>query len=813
MSASRCFALAALLGACGGDEVRLLTTTLDRPVAVAFVCADADDEIMDSTRCEGEGGTLWALLANSSRGEVGLAKITDARNEERMTDKDLDPASPGVQLLAAGTQITDLAIGPFAEAPLPAMTANYGSCDLGLIDVQELLHAPATAPVVSRVVPQKAGMRLGARPRAVAFVPGSRTQAYALFPGCGLLARLDLASGEILDALSITVASDGSGRAELVADPRCPAECPGLGSGCVGACPDTALPSDLDVADDGATLVVSAAGASFLTVVGLVDGALAFPSVVPLEGGTATDRVRISPSTRYGRFAYAAARDGSVRVVSVERPLVGAHECETNPDPRAFTESQDIGCVPIGTQRRPASLGPGIDLPDQALPVDIVFRDEPATGTVGGGRYMDGVFAFVLQSDGQVSVVDVEDRRYPDAIPHAIRSELVRSPDSEGEYRLPAPVVVMSLDPSVEWPERQLGPVDEIAEPPADRYPTLLEDGVRFFDPLRTPSGEVGMVFLGVLPDTSRASGVLLDPVVPDEDKEKDTGPCPERSCLYDPGAAFCSKGVEEKDRVEIVGCFSNADCRSGVEACHRDPQAPVDLGGLCVCDGDADPDADQCLDSDLEVEVEEEEGVRAKTVDCRPLTVARDDYVINRATSTFLELEDPPPARCFPSRVRYRVRAGDALLLTGTDFVHRIIAPDVDGPCAVDPSKSPLLQSKIALTPPLCTDSALPAPNPCLTRGLVRFGHPLHDLTFERMDDPPEIEPGWVFSISFVVEGSFDPEAVDSQAFLPAAIEMGPDGLIYVVDQGDEIGGTARGRLLRMDPIDLELDTEFFVR
>ena len=767
----------ALVASCGGERVRLATTTLERPVAMGFVCADAADRLLDLSACSSAtgGATLWGLVANSSRGEVALVDLFT--EDLSVRTRDIDRASPGIQLLSAGREITDLAVSPGSARATPtrAVTANHGSCDLGLIDVQELLDTPATAPVVSRVIPRVGGAPLGAGPRAVAFVPGSSAQVYALFPGCGLLARLDLATGEVLDALSIP--ADASPTS--VTDPRCPSECAGVGAGCDGAdCPDSALPTDLDVADDGSLLVVSAAGASFITIVALDrDGALGYPLIVPLEGDTVTDRVRVSPQTRYGRFAYAAARDGSVRVVL----LAEARECETNADPRMLVGSQDTGCVPLGTPRRPLARGPGIDLPGARLAIDVAFGsfDQPS-GDLGGARYFDGVFAFVLLADGFVVVVDLEDRVYPDAIPHAIRSEIARSAGQDGLYRLPLPAV--RFDSAGKWLQRDLGE-DEV---PEDRYPTLLDPplGVRFGDPPRTPTGEVTLTFEGALPETERTAGLLRE--------------CGGRVCLDDPGAAFCSKAVQIGDVVELVGCTSDSQCRSGIEVCLEDPSAAVGLGGLCVCDADADPGSDRCLDRERSA--------------CRSLITGRREFRVALARTDRLEV-DAFPGACLPIEARYRVRAGDAFVLRGAavDFLHRIVADD-DGTCVVDGERSPLVQSRVALAPPPCTESSAPAPNPCGARDLVRFGHPLYDLTLSRMDDRPPREPDREFTLRFVVDGPFDLMETNVQSFLPAAIEPGPDGRFYVLDQGDEIGGSGRGRMVRMSATADEID-DFLVR
>jgi hypothetical protein len=871
----RGLALAALLAACAGNEVSVPTTTLERPVAVGFVCADLRGRLVDTSLCAeaGEGGpTLYAVVGDSSPGELGLADVSTRDRASRLID--LDESNPGIQLLEMGRILSDAALSPATiggrrAKTVRAVTANSGSCDLGIVDVQEILDHPGTARS-SRVTPTVSGVALRARPRALAFVPGRDDQVYVTFPVCGLLARIDLGTGAVLEGLTVTA----DGRIATTGAPACPVECGVAADPCAGACPSTALPGDLEVADDGSALVMSAAGGSFVVVAALDrdDGTLGFARVVPLDGDTATDRVRVSPTTRYGRFAYAAARDGSVRVISLDE----LRECETNPDPRVLPAGAPSGCYPMGTPRRPLSRGPGIDLASTLLPVDIAFaeltrgaccgRDGACTETSrtecegtwsGGGSecpvdgcyasstpaaalgplYYDGVFAFVLESNGHVVTVDVDDQFYADAVPHTRRSGQIRFAGADRAFRRqyslgsvwkPLPLVGGIDDAqgagTPQAPSRTFG----AGQPaPDDRYPKLApttsarEDlGVLFPDPLRAPTDGVSLTFEGVLPGTARTTGRL----------EACDGSS-SNVCLKDEGAAFCSHGVEDHDLVELIGCTSDADCRT-VETCLRDPQAALEQGGMCVCSDAADPQVDLCLARD--------------NPDCAALFATPRKYCIHKAKLGEIVLgptrllpktaiqDDPtmpdavyvcdppsgdanvplPPPSCFPAGVRYRVRARDALLVQSDQagFVHRIVAADADGSCVADASRSPLLQSKIALDPPPCVDSAIPERNPCATRDLVRLGHPLYDLTVARAQDRPRRDPGQDFQIIFHVTGSFEPLDADLGAFLPAAIELGPDGLLYVVDQGDEVFGVGRGHLARMDPYAGKAD-DFVVR
>ncbi|MCU1277309.1 MAG: hypothetical protein JWM53_855, partial [bacterium] len=149
--------------------------------------------------------------------------------------------------------------------------------------------------------------------------------------------------------------------------------------------------------------------------------------------------VRTSPRSEAGKFAYAVARDGSVRVIDLDRSV----ECETNPDPRwtgpgvnlqqtatsspalpvtALPQARQLGCFPVGDpttpRRSPLAHTPGIALAPGELPVDVAFvhvdappgdptmASAPPAATPG---LLVGDFAWILSSDGRGTVVDIYD--------------------------------------------------------------------------------------------------------------------------------------------------------------------------------------------------------------------------------------------------------------------------------------------------------------------------------------------------------------------------------------------------------------------
>ncbi|MCU1278531.1 MAG: hypothetical protein JWM53_2077, partial [bacterium] len=149
--------------------------------------------------------------------------------------------------------------------------------------------------------------------------------------------------------------------------------------------------------------------------------------------------VRVGPRSEAGKFLYAVARDGSVRVIDLDRNV----ECETNPDPRwtgpgvnlqqtptsnppleptPLKQARTLGCFPLGdplTPRRSAfAHSPGIALAPGQLPVDVAFvhLDGPPQDPTGlsappaaSSGLLVGDFAWIISSDGRGTVVDIYD--------------------------------------------------------------------------------------------------------------------------------------------------------------------------------------------------------------------------------------------------------------------------------------------------------------------------------------------------------------------------------------------------------------------
>ncbi|MEK6606057.1 MAG: hypothetical protein AABZ30_00180 [Myxococcota bacterium] len=641
--------------ACGADPIITPSRNLDRPVAVAFACVKLDVEgrvfaTAPAADCAPDGEPqrrLYAFVANSTRGEIA---VVDASRGRLL---DLEAGSPGFRFLPVGELPADVTA---TADGCRVVTANFGSCDLGVVDALETIAPSGETPKVWMTTPTVGGAPLGARPRAIVANPHATPgacavdapyEAYVTFPSCGLLARIDLATGELVEALS--VGEDGIRR---VAAPSCPSEC-GAGAGCLsprdGTCAveGSALPLGLDLQGDGSRLVVAAGGAPYVGWVSLDPDSGAFVAfgTIPFSSPDAPSGasvVRISPPTDAGRFVYAVADDGTLRVLS----LLDGRECETNVDARALGESvapAEALCFGVGDPARPRRAlahGPGIEIAGD-LPVDVSFaeihccRDPDEDGgcaddpertvcpaVIVEGRplstiFYDGVYAFVATSRGLVYVVDVEDRFESalsgagyrrESLPHSIRPIAQREDlgcadpeDGATDFRLRLPFVDGDGS-TMRYGQEELRLGDSafpgLLDTTACASGCALDDGegvcrnscgdecgatdddhgILFPDPRAVESEILELDHEGVIPRTARSTGRVIAC-----DEAASARPTGRGVCVRDVGAGFCGAGVEPGDIVELAGCAGDADCDPLLEICAFDPGTPAGLGGFCA--------------------------------------------------------------------------------------------------------------------------------------------------------------------------------------------------------------------------------------
>jgi hypothetical protein len=501
------FLFAAVATSCGSTEQELPhVQNLDRPVDVAIAChgqmrvtggdgAQAEDPLVFSPMpleacrirtqttptCDyrtdpecpapGEGGHIpdnwspgqedidnqpelsessrWYVFAlQSASGTVAVAETPKVKhngesyNPGEIAVRDGDELVPGKNALSVGAQ-------PVAIAGDPSgcfmMTANAGSCDLSVIDVDRIVQR-STLPLVRKLdVTTPAGTPILARPAAmIADVRDSEIGVacpaqptgliYIAYPSCHAVAVVDAATGVAQSSIRFDAAGTATvGDGNLA----CPIEC-----GMRMPIADGGRPVTLDlVRDDVSANRRLAIGLDNRPVVTVVDLDAAYlPTTIEqydLEGDVGVVDVAISkvinmtgddgwmaPSDisplRAAQYVYAVANDATVRVVETG---TFDHECDVQADPRFvrdITDGRDFICFApgqVGTPpRRAFARSPGIQLPGDDAPLSVVIGDVGANkpkSTVAPTT-MIGYFGFVTSTLGLTYVINLDDDNYAD---------------------------------------------------------------------------------------------------------------------------------------------------------------------------------------------------------------------------------------------------------------------------------------------------------------------------------------------------------------------------------------------------------------
>ena len=335
---------------------------------------------------------------------------------------------------------------------------------------------------------------------------------------------------------------------------------------------------------------------------------------------------------------------------------------------------QTLRCLRIGQiPRSPLARSPGILLPGASVPRDVTFtrgtRPADATGDQtapsANPRLTVGDYAWIIGSSGGMVTVSLFDACPQPNVPQGATSKqscvypVSATPDiylssvttarTNAGQPTPEPIElaphrIRNLNGRFERSNDLTNPNDgaprlaqaqlTIGGSPFDIYQTTVpflcdfgetssgqqqnfnrcinnttdpQDGtVRFYDSSAVRNENWGAEWESILLNP-RPSGVLSR-----------TGAS---SMLTDTGAGFCSRAVRAGDKVDLLGCSSDTDCRSW-QACYRDPAAPLqNPGGLCLS---RDPAT----------------RTRAQEV-CRPWTRGVRRYRISEARSDRLELEE----------------------------------------------------------------------------------------------------------------------------------------------------------------------------
>lgn len=397
----------------------------------------------------------YGFILQSKPGTVAIAqwdtKPTDRFAGGDVTVLDSDPLLPGKNSIAVGENPVAIATD---SVGCYEITANAGSCDISTIDINSALlvatdNANAVAKhesvIINRIpVKNASGQIIKARAAAMVAEPPSGTignacpatptgLVYIAFPGCHLVAGVDVSTGTIVNGIQY----DLSGVATVVdGNVTCPDECGGGDVVTAGPRPVT-LDLQLDDRTARRALAIGSVNSNVVTIaeLDLSSRPTSLSSVVleqPKTADLGVTAVKISPTIGMGgsdgminddsalggqfQFVYAVTTDNTIRVANIYN--VANKECDTQIDPRFLHDNQNVtqlSCLPIGDPtlpRRARARGPGIQLIGDSNPTSIEIFRVPSVDTdtriPGTPLRLVGYFGIITASSGATYVLNVD---------------------------------------------------------------------------------------------------------------------------------------------------------------------------------------------------------------------------------------------------------------------------------------------------------------------------------------------------------------------------------------------------------------------
>jgi hypothetical protein len=398
------------------------------------------------------GSSSWfAFILQTAPGTVALAQFGTKPSTSfaggDVSVLDAAPLTPGKNAISVGEEPIAIITDP---SGCKVMTANAGSCDLSALDVESAVDFDDTTPIDVRRfdVVTTAGVPLRAKPAAMVVEPsstvigkecpatttGAAGLAYVAYPGCRLVAALDLGSATIVggvrfDDAGSPVILQTAELATLTCPDECAAELPATG----------VHPVTLDLEQDARSarrrLAIGANNSPAITMVEL-NGNTSMPeslAQLTLDGDIGVTRLALTPEIGMGgelhmiddaiapggpfQFVYAIATDNTVRVADV---LDLNRECDTQVDARflrTIPSVKQLSCMPVDDpetpRRRPGARGPGIQLIGDGVPISVdIIRSQVVAGDSrlenDPGKLI-GYFAIIGASNGGVFVVNIDD--------------------------------------------------------------------------------------------------------------------------------------------------------------------------------------------------------------------------------------------------------------------------------------------------------------------------------------------------------------------------------------------------------------------
>lgn len=397
----------------------------------------------------------YGLILQSGPGTVAIARFATVAAEafgggNEVAVLDSNPLIPGTNGISVGD--TPIAIATDTSGCF-AVTANAGSCDMSVLQLDSAFVNPPE-PVVTRLaVVDAAGTPVLSKPAAMAGTPQSEVignacpveaqgLVYVAYPACNLVAGVDTSTGQVVTGIQY----DAAGVPTIVTNPTldCPNEC-ALGDASNAGPRPVTLDLELDQISARRQLVIGSENYSSIAVVELDTSSIPVSvRQVALENTTGTlgvTSIALSPTIGTGgssggisdtettgglfQFIYAVATDGTVRVADIDHL---DRECDAQVDPRFLPPERSVrtlSCLAVGDPatppRRPLARGPGVELTGDSIPtsVDIIRSPGPKARNPQADpevlpATLIGYFAIVSSTTGLTYVINIDDDNFRD---------------------------------------------------------------------------------------------------------------------------------------------------------------------------------------------------------------------------------------------------------------------------------------------------------------------------------------------------------------------------------------------------------------
>ncbi|MGM0595751.1 MAG: hypothetical protein ACQES9_01805 [Myxococcota bacterium] len=801
---------------CEDDVEDSPSRILERPTTMQFFCVDEDfgTTPVSAAECASDPDSYkkYALVLSTAKGELAVVDL----DKKRILD--LDENTPGYNLFPVNFPAVDLIIDSDREMVHVLNSSKAAITSFSLSELLKHIQGQENQLQLEKKLIHTSGGNIGTNP--IDFLLLEEIGNFlVLFPRCDLIARVD-EEGLIQQSWKT-----GDGTTLLVeagSEPHCPQDPPFDSEAAPPFSQDFPLAGPVDMVRDGSSLFVGYQNVQDGTRVELLldltldaTGNVASSSEIETESGTdGWKRLRISPETKWGKFLYGITVKGDIRVIRLRDRV----ECDTNVD-TLFLPSLDIedelrGCVPNGLYPRNfLAQTPGIYLRRGLKAVDITFFEkepEDEAEDLTDKSTFFGIFGIIISSDGMAFSLNIDENFSDELFNYRYGTELERTWPSE--------VLAHRIR---NYTDLDNNNYDTSGRPRLDNVFTYFIDGSIH----NLEEGQYSLVskdgswLVNIRDYLVQNEAWSLDYQANIAGSERAWGLIEDGSGVLkfsDAGGNFCELGVKSGDVIHFRGCIDDLDCPD-FYVCGRTPLQSFDSNGLCFPEEHVDDFVNSCsrlLASDREYKISSvsqdsleldinylEETTIDGTSQLKNCSKDSECWNLGVYKSGICFKDEgycasaPHPAKdarwCYNGLQNYEIRIDDQFMLEGS--VTQFQSPfttDSNGNCVVKDGTP--FDYRISVEP-----------------GLKET--PFFDFWLEG-DETRSIP--FRYEIVFAINGGFNQFRGDLGIRFPACAATGPDGNVYITDQGDTgSNGRIIGQMVKLVTKYFSMDLDFIVR